>query len=32
MLTCAQLREGVTPAAVAAKSEPEHLGHKVSQL
>ncbi|XP_065063830.1 talin-like isoform X3 [Rhopilema esculentum] len=32
MLTCAQLREGVTPAAVAAKSEPEHLGHKVAYI
>ena len=29
MLTCGQLKEGVHPAAVAAKSEPENLGRKV---
>jgi len=32
MLTCAQLRDGVQPAAVAAKSEPENLGRKVAYI
>ncbi len=32
MMSCSELKDGVQPAAIAGKSEPEHIGHKVGYI